>query len=174
MFRLMGKVAIFNPLESLNDFSVKWRRRNGYQVCNIVAKDWRKLSEFYINVFECKPQYPERDLSGEWIDNLTNIDSVKIKGIHLSLPGYDNGPTLEIFEYCPENISNESKINEQEFGHIAFHVEVVEDVVQKLVEHGSKILGKIIKKDYEGIGLLTAAYAQDPEGNFIEIQNWSK
>ena len=146
-----------------------------YVHTNIVAKNWRKLSEFYINVFECKPQYPERDLSGEWIDNLTNIDSVKIKGIHLSLPGYYNGPTLEIFEYGPEYLrSNESKINEQGFGHIAFHVDVVEDVVQKLVEHGGKILGKIIKKDYKGIGLLTAVYAQDPEGNFIEIQNWSK
>ncbi|KLU64441.1 glyoxalase-like domain protein [Desulfosporosinus acididurans] len=146
-----------------------------YAHTNIVAKDWRKLSEFYINVFECKPQYPERDLSGEWIDNLTNIPNVKVKGIHLSLPGYGDGPTLEIFSYEPDNLrNNEPKINLQGYGHIAFHVDEVEVVVQKLVEHGGKILGQIIKKDYEGIGLLTAAYAQDPEGNFIEIQNWSK
>lgn len=146
-----------------------------YVHTNIVAKDWRKLTEFYINVFECKPLYPERDLYGEWLETLTDIDSVKIKGIHLSLPGYDNGPTLEIFGYEPDNLrSDEPKINQQGFGHIAFHVDEVEEVVEKLVEHGGKILGKIIKKDYDGIGLLTAAYAQDPEGNFIEIQNWSK
>ncbi len=31
------------------------------------------------------------------------------------------------------------------------------------------ILGEIIKKEYEGIGL---AYSRDPEGNIIEIQKW--
>lgn len=146
-----------------------------YVHTNIIAKDWKKISKFYIDVFDCKPLYPERDLSGEWIEKLTNIDNVKVKGIHLSLPGYDNGPTLEIFEYEPKNLnSNESMINKQGFGHIAFHVDVVEEVVEKLVEHGGKILGEIINKDYGEIGVLTAVYAQDPEGNFIEIQNWNK
>ena len=87
-----------------------------YVHTNIVARDWRKLSGFYINVFECKPQYPERDLSGEWIENLTNIPNVKVKGIHLRLPGYENGPTLEIFGYEPDDLrSNEPKINQQGF-----------------------------------------------------------
>ena len=26
----------------------------------------------------------------------------------------------------------------------------------------------------KNIGLLTVVYAEDPEGNFIEIQNWKK
>lgn len=146
-----------------------------YVHTNLIAKDWKKLSEFYIKVFNCKPQYPERDLSGKWLEKMTNIDKVKIKGIHLSLPGYENGPTLEIFEYEPSNLkSNESMINEQGFGHIAFHVDVVEDLVEKLIKHGGKIISEIIKKNYGEIGLLTAVYAQDPEGNFIEIQNWRK
>lgn len=29
-------------------------------------------------------------------------------------------------------------------------------------------------KEYEDLGLLTVVYAKDPEGNFIEIQNWQK
>ncbi|KUO53497.1 MAG: glyoxalase [Desulfitibacter sp. BRH_c19] len=141
---------------------------------NLVATDWRNLSRFYVDVFDCKPQYPERDLSGEWIDKLTNINNVRIKGIHLILPGYDNGPTLEIFEYDPECPKNRFMINEQGFGHIAFHVDDVENVAEKLITHGGKLLGEIINKDYGEIGFLTATYAQDPEGNFIEIQNWSK
>lgn len=145
-----------------------------YVHTNLIAKDWRRLSQFYIDVFGCKPQYPERDLSGEWIDKLTNIDGVKIRGMHLILPGYDNGPTLEIFEYDPEISKASFMINEQGFGHIAFHVDVVEEVVGTLTEHGGKVLGEIIRKNFEGIGILTAVYAQDPEGNFIEIQNWSK
>lgn len=146
-----------------------------YVHTNLIAKDWRKLSKFYIDVFDCRPQYPERDLSGEWIDKMTNIDNVKIKGIHLSLPGCGDGPSLEIFEYEPDDLRRDaSTINRQGFGHIAFHVDAVEDVVAKLVEHGGTILGEMIKKEFEGLGLLTAVYARDPEGNFIEIQNWSR
>lgn len=146
-----------------------------YVHTNLIARDWRKLADFYIEVFNCKPQYPERDLSGEWIDKMTNIGNVKVKGIHLSLPGYENGPTLEIFAYEPTNWkSTESVINQQGFGHIAFHVDDVGNVVQKLIAHGGKTLGEIITKNYSELGLLTAVYAQDPEGNFIEIQNWDK
>lgn len=60
-----------------------------YAHTNIVAKDWRRLSDFYFKVFDCKPVFPERDLSGKWIEKVTNIDNVSIKGIHLTLPGYD-------------------------------------------------------------------------------------
>ncbi len=146
-----------------------------YVHTNIIAQDWKKLSQFYIDVFNCKPQYPERNLSGKWIDKMTDINDVKIKGIHLSLPGFDNGPTLEIFEYEPKIIDNsKSKINKQGLGHIAFHVDDVEDMLKKVILNDGKKLGEIIKKDYGELGILTAVYAQDPEGNFIEIQNWSK
>lgn len=146
-----------------------------YVHTNLIAKDWKRLSEFYFNVFNCKPIYPERDLSGEWIDKITNINNVRIRGIHLALPGYEDGPTLEIFEYQPDNPrDNVPQINHHGFGHIAFQVDTVEAVLSKLIEHGGGQLGEIIKKEYVGIGVLTVVYAKDPEGNFIEIQNWSK
>ncbi len=146
-----------------------------YSHTNLIAKDWKKLSKFYINVFDCKPVYPGRNLSGEWIDKLTSINNVKIRGIHLALPGYEDGPTLEIFEYEPENLRiEENKINRQGFGHIAFHVDSVETILAKLIVHGGEQLGEIVKKDMKGVGLLTVVYAKDPEGNFIEIQNWKK
>ncbi len=67
---------------------------------NIITDDWRKLASFYINVFDCKPIYPERDLKGNWLDKATGIQNARLKGIHLTLPGYDNNlPTLEIFQY---------------------------------------------------------------------------
>ncbi len=145
-----------------------------YTHTNLIAKDWQTLSQFYIAVFHCKPLYPERDLEGEWLDRLTGQKDAKIRGIHLALPGWNQGPTLEIFEYEPGLDKPTSKINTPGFGHIAFHVDDVEAIIAKLVEHGGKTLGKVIRKDLKGLGLLTAVYAQDPEGNFIEIQNWSK
>ncbi|MFZ7101497.1 MAG: VOC family protein [Peptococcaceae bacterium] len=146
-----------------------------YVHTNLVARDRKKLAEFYIDVFNCKPLYPERDLAGQWLAKLTGINDVRIRGIHLELPGYENGPTLEIFQYEPANFKEDAPLlNEQGFRHIAFHVAEVEETAARLVSNGGKVLSEIIKQDYGGLGLLTVVYAQDPEGNFIEIQNWSK
>jgi catechol 2,3-dioxygenase-like lactoylglutathione lyase family enzyme len=146
-----------------------------YVHTNLIARDWRKLADFYIAVFGCKPQYPERDLYGEWVDSLTGIANARIRGMHLALPGYEEGgPTLEIFQYEPEDLRDRpNAINRQGFGHIAFLTDSVEALLDRLVRHGGKPLGEVVKREYEGIGTLTVVYAADPEGNFIEIQNWS-
>ena len=140
---------------------------------NLIARDWQKLARFYIDVFGCVPVYPERDLSGEWIDSLTNIRNARIRGIHLCLPGFENSPTLEIFEY--ENslpAPGSRKINNYGFGHIAFHVNNVDETLTKIRENGGSLYGEVITKEIEGIGILKAVYTRDPEGNIIEVQNW--
>jgi len=70
---------------------------NKYVHTNLIARDWKSLADFYIQVFGCTPVPPERDISGEWIDGMTGISDVRIRGAHLRLPGYEDGPTLEIF-----------------------------------------------------------------------------
>lgn len=146
-----------------------------YVHTNIIAKDWKTLADFYINVFQCKPLYPERNLSGSWVDQLTQIKSCKIRGIHLRLPGYRNGPTLEIFSYEPQNeLQNNKELNKLGLAHLAFHVDSVENTLEKLLIHGGIQHGEVVKNKYDGIGTLTAVYACDPEGNYIEIQNWNK
>ena len=142
---------------------------------NLIAKDWKKLSNFYCEVFGCKPMYPERDLSGEWLEKITEIPDVKVRGVHLSLPGCENGPTVELFQYDPENPRNcEPSISRQGLGHIAFHVDNVEELLDRFIKHGGKLFGEVVKKQYPELGLLTVAYAKDPEGNFVEIQNWKR
>lgn len=146
-----------------------------YVHTNLIAKDWRRLSEFYIKALDCKPVSPERDLSGDWIEKVTEIKDVKVKGMHVTLPGYENGPTLEIFEYNPENLNNNlPQISKQGLGHIAFHVDDVEEVLADVIKHGGASYGEVITKQYPELGLLTVVYARDPEGNFIELQNWKK
>lgn len=146
-----------------------------YTHTNIIAKDWRRLASFYIEVFQCKPIYPERDLKGDWIDKVTNIKNVHLQGMHLSLPGYTEGPTIEIFEYEPSNLCNEKPvINQQGLAHLAFHVDSVEAVLKKLQDNGGEQLGNLVVQEYEGIGILTVVYARDPEHNIVEIQNWKR
>jgi len=144
-----------------------------YTHTNIVAKDYKLLAQFYIDVFECEPVYPERDLSGEWIDKLTGLQNAQIKGIHLRLPGYAEGPTLEIFQFNLEKSTDEiSAINRPGLAHIAFHVNDVDYYLDRLLKSGGKLVGETVKKEVKGAGQLTVVYARDPEGNIIEIQNW--
>jgi catechol 2,3-dioxygenase-like lactoylglutathione lyase family enzyme len=144
-----------------------------YTHTNIIANDWEKLAQFYINVFGCEPVYPERDLSGVWLDQVTNLKDVGIRGVHLRLPGYADGPTLEIFTY--NNQAENDKlpdINKPGFAHIAFLVEDVRLACNKLLHNGGSLLGEIVETNIPGVGILTFAYTRDPEGNIIEIQNW--
>lgn len=146
-----------------------------YVHTNIIAKDWRKLAKFYCDVFACRPVYPERDLAGEWLDKMTALPGVHVRGMHLSLPGYDDGPTIEIFAYDPANpAGGQPAVNRQGLAHLAFHVDSVEAVLADLLAHGGAQLGELIARDYGDLGVLTAVYARDPEGNIIEIQNWRK
>jgi catechol 2,3-dioxygenase-like lactoylglutathione lyase family enzyme len=143
-----------------------------YAHTNIITDDWKRLSEFYVTVFGCRPIPPERDLAGDWLDKATNIKAAHLKGIHLALPGYDgNLPTLEIFQYTV-NQPSEQVPNRKGFGHIAFRTDDVAGLLATLIEHGGSRLGEVVQTQIPGAGHLTFVYARDPDGNIIEIQNW--
>jgi len=142
-----------------------------YKHTNLVARDWKRLSDFYKEVFDCKTVLPERDLSGEWLERVTNIKGPHIRGIHLRLPGVgDNGPTLEIFQYDSMPKHPEVDPNTPGFAHIAFEVEDVASVAKKVFSKGGKAIGEFVIQALPGVGRLTVQYVADPEGNIVEIQ----
>lgn len=140
---------------------------------NIITDDWRKLSDFYINVFGCKPLYPERNLKGEWLDKATAIQDAHISGIHLALPGYGGQlPTLEIFQY-DSNVQNEvTGANHKGFGHIAFRVDNIKEILDLVIANGGTTVGDLVETEISKVGLLTFIYVRDIDGNMIELQNW--
>jgi predicted enzyme related to lactoylglutathione lyase len=144
-----------------------------YVHTNLIAKDWKRLSAFYQEVFGCIPIPPERDLSGEWIDKATGLRGVHITGEHLRLPGYgERGPTLEIFQYDDMPEQQPDFPNTPGFSHISFSVEDVHTTAQAVFEHGGSAVGELIIRNIPDAGLLTFQYVRDPERNIIEIQNW--
>jgi predicted enzyme related to lactoylglutathione lyase len=146
-----------------------------YTHTNIAARDWKKLSEFYIHVFHCIVKPPERNLSGNWLDQATGLSNAELEGVHLLLPGHgDNGPTLEIFSYKEMHESEPAMANHAGFTHIAFEVDDVVQTFRAAMENGGKQLGEITEKEIETVGLLTFVYFRDPEGNIVEIQSWEK
>ena len=140
---------------------------------NIAARDWKKLSQFYMDVFDCTVKPPERRLSGKWLDRATGLSNAQLEGVHLVLPGHgENGPTLEIFTYAEMDAAASVMPNHPGFTHIAFEVESVERVYEKALNHGAKKLGETVEKKVPGVGVLQFVYFRDPEGNIVEIQSW--
>jgi len=145
-----------------------------YVHTNLVARDWRKLADFYINVFNCEPMLPERDLKGKWLEDALNLKDAHITGIHLQLPGYTDGPTLELFQYEPEANRETSYPNTPGYGHLAFSVPDVEETAEKITEYGGDWVGELTRVEIKGVGMLVFAYMRDPEGNILEIQRYEK
>lgn len=144
-----------------------------YAHTNIITDDWRRLAEFYVTVFDCKPLYPERDLKGEWLDRATAIKGSHLKGIHLRLPGYDDTlPTLEIFQYDKNENGSSILPNRKGFGHIAFKVDDVSQVLSRVLEHGGSRFGELVETEVQNVGTLTFVYARDIDGNIVELQQW--
>ena len=142
---------------------------------NIAARDWKKLAQFYIEVFGCRLKPPERKLSGDWLDRATGLTGAHLEGAHLLLPGHgDNGPTLEIFSYAEMPDKGPIMANQVGFTHIAFEVDDVRRTFAQALEQGGTPLGEVVEREIPGVGLLTFVYFRDPEGNIVEIQSWNK
>jgi len=142
-----------------------------YTHTNLVARDWRRLANFYVKVFGCIPVPPERDLSGEWLDKAAAMHGAHIRGVHLRLPGHgDAGPTLEVFQYDEETEARTPAPNMPGYGHIAFAVDDVEATKEAVLAKGGGSVGEVVNVDLPGVGRLEFAYMRDPEGNIIEIQ----
>jgi predicted enzyme related to lactoylglutathione lyase len=144
-----------------------------YKHTNIVAKDWRKMAEFYEQVFGCDPVPPERRAVGEWVEQCTGVPGAEVRGIHLRLPGYgDDGPTLEIFEYNKTEEQLETAINRPGFAHLAFEVDDVEAARDEVIAAGGRSVGEMITAEITGAGTITLIYMTDPEGNIVELMKW--
>jgi catechol 2,3-dioxygenase-like lactoylglutathione lyase family enzyme len=141
---------------------------------NLVARDWRALACFYEDVLGCEPVGPERDLQGRWLEEGTSVPGARLRGQHLRLPGYaEDGPTLEIFQYEPVESRPAVAVNRPGLGHLAFAVDDVEAACRAVLEAGGGLVGRVVSVEVPGAGLVTFAYATDPEGNVIELQCWS-
>jgi len=149
--------------------------RAKYVHTNLIARDWKKLANFYTDVFGCTLVPPERDYQGDALDAGTGLKGAHMTGVHLSLPGYDeNGPTLEIYNYDQLKETQTPAVNRPGFGHIAFEVDDVAEARQLVEANGGEAVGEIVSLTTKAGTKVTWCYMTDSEGNIIELQSWSK
>lgn len=145
-----------------------------YAHTNINAKDWKKLSQFYQDVFGCVSLGKLRDNKGEWFERLTGIKGARAVGEHIALPGYpEGGPTFEIFTYSVPAEEGPLPINGYGFAHVCFEVDDVDEVYDRFVKAGGTIYGEKIVRYYpDRDGTNIIIYGRDIEGNGVEIKKW--
>jgi glyoxylase I family protein len=142
---------------------------------NLIARDWRRLADFYERVFGCVFVPPERDLSGPVLEAGTGVSGATIRGAHLRLPGLgDAGPTLEIFQYGTGPEPPGTAINRPGFGHLAFAVPDVAAAREKVLAEGGGVVGEVVTTGTSDGRRVTWTYLTDPEGNILELQSWSE
>ena len=81
--------------------------------------------------------------------------------------------SLEIFQYSRGKRTTTPQTNHSGYGHIAFAVTNVGNMIKKIEKNGGSMVGKRITTTIESVGTIDVAYARDPEGNIIELQRWN-
>lgn len=146
-----------------------------YAHTNLIARDWRSLAAFYRAVFDCRLAPPERSQRGAWLARGTGVPDAALEGVHLLLPGHgEDGPTLEIYSYESLVESEAGPANRRGLRHLAFEVEGVAAVAERVVEAGGSLEGELVERSIPGVGRLSFVYVRDPEGNLIELQSWAR
>ncbi len=144
-----------------------------YVHTNLIAADFHRLARFYQDVFGCEPVPPERDYTGADLDAATAISGARLRGLHLRLPGGGpDGPTLEIFQYEPDQPSGDDAPNRHGYGHIAFAVPSVPAAREEVLAAGGRAIGEVVTSVSSDGRRVQWCYLRDPEGNVVELQAW--
>lgn len=145
-----------------------------YVHTNLVARDWRRLAGFYVDVFGCIPVPPERSYSGPALEAGTAVPDAALEGIHLRLPGCGpDGPTLEIYTYSGLVDRPSTAANRLGFVHLAFQVRSVGEARDAVLLAGGTAVGEVVSLTTALGDEVTWCYVTDPEGNILELQSWS-
>src|SRR5262245_11029504 len=134
-----------------------------YAHTNLVAKDWRRMVDFYVQVFQCVPVSSERDNQGQSFEMMPAIPAARARGQHLRLPGHgEQVPTLEVFQFDPLASDEPRRLNRPGLAHLAFEVPDIDSKRRELLEWGGRDLGELVTLDIAGAGKLTLIYMHDP------------
>lgn len=141
---------------------------------NIIARDWRALADFYIEVLGCTLVPPERDFHGADLEVVTGMPGAALRGVHVRLPGLGpDGPTLEIYSFAAMPDGEPGPLARPGLRHLAFAVPSVAEARDAVLAAGGGVVGGIVTLGTADGRFVTLVYATDPEGNIIELQSWS-
>lgn len=135
---------------------------------SLTARNADGLAGFYRDTFGLLERRPPKRLSGETVSRGNGLPNSKITVVWLNLAD-DGGPFLEIMEYDETIRKPKPAVNEPGYGHLAFEVEDLTVVVEKVLRFGGSLQGEITNFGTDEWPLLIT-YVRDPEGNILELE----
>lgn len=138
---------------------------------NLVARNANALAAFYINVMQCESLREPRMLSGEKVSRGNGLSNSEIYTIWLKFPELER-PFLEIHEHTVTHDRGQPRVNEPGLGHLSFQMEDIGIVLSEIIRAGGAQIGEITDFGTPDKPYLIA-YARDPEGNVLELEQAS-
>lgn len=86
----------------------------------------------------------------------------------------EDHPTLEMFSYDALCKTIPAEINRPGIAHIAFEVGNVKATLKEVINAGGNSIGEVVAAAYPDGLEAVFVYAQNPEGNIIELQSWKR
>lgn len=146
---------------------------------NIMSPDPERLARFYIEVFGCERDGPDRDLQGDWIARGTGLPGAHITGLMLRLPAPAHadgrpGARLEIFKVEGAELQEPGRVTRPGLMHLCFEVDDAHDTLARMLAAGGAVQGEIVDSGtVPGVGRADFCYARDPDGNIVELVAWN-
>src|SRR4051794_25732264 len=106
------------------------------------------------------------EFGGEWIDRIIGLEEVTVEVVMARLP--DGGDVFEVVRFVSPSARAQEPApaaNRPGLRHIAFKVDDVRGVVERVREAGWETVGEIV--DFENTFLL--CYVRGPEGLIVEL-----
>ena len=131
-----------------------------------VVRDIESSVAFYTEVMGLKLVL-RTERTGEFIETLVGFKNAHIKGAFLNL---GDGHNLELLQYIsPPSAEGHINRNDLGAGHLAFFVENIEDYYSTMSQKGLRFISPPASLVQEGKVVRKAAYAQDPDNNWLEF-----
>jgi len=131
---------------------------------NISVTDLESAKKFFVDIIGFKVKH-EGVLQGEWIDKVVGLKNIYAKYVQLSIAGAETN--LELIQYFNPLGEIDSKINQANqigFRHLAFEVNEIEKIHQKIKNSGVRIseiqVYNVTKK---------LCYFDGPDGIILEL-----
>jgi hypothetical protein len=121
-----------------------------------------------MNVMKCESLREPKMVSGEKVSRGNGISNSEIYTIWLTFPELER-PFLEIHEHKVTHDRDQPRVNEPGFGHLSFQMEDISVVLAEIIQAGGAQIGEITDFGTPDKPFLIA-YARDPEGNVLELE----
>lgn len=139
---------------------------------NITAKDVKKITDFYVNVFGCRVLVEGLQFGPDPKDDIGRVSrqpaGVTISGSMLEFPPLvegQKGTRFEILSFSGGGETHKLRTNDYGINHLCFTMDDLEGVLKRLLENGGELYSIL----HDDLSEMEAVFAYDPEGNMLEL-----